>query len=166
MRKPQARVRAVAYANRFWIVGISSLLLAGFIIAVVTAQGARAQDASGDASVAVSVQLNKLEDTKNGCRVYFVIANKTPKSFETFNIDLILFRADGVIGKRLYADIAPLRAERERQVKLFDLEGVKCGDIESLHVNDTVECRNEDGAFDQCFSRLAVSSLGSVKLSK
>lgn len=121
---------------------------------------------AGKAPVAVTVELNKLEEVDKGCRVYFVISNKTPKAFQTFKIDLILFRTDGVIGKRVFADIAPLRADRARQVKLFDLSGIKCAEVGSLLVNDTLECRDDEGVVEQCFSRLEVSSLGNVTLSK
>jgi len=156
-----------------------SILFFGFALCIFGAVPVPAQEATGpsskssaaaggsdDASPVVGLQLNKLEDVKDGCRVYFVLSNKTPKAFKTLKVDLILFRTDGVIGKRVFADMAPLRAGSKQQVKLFDLSGIKCADVGSLLVNDVLECRNEDGVVKRCYSRLKVSHIGKVSLSK
>jgi len=51
-------------------------------------------------------------------------------------------------------------------VKLFDLDGVACDKVGSLLVNDIMECKVDNNAADDCLSRLALSSLGQVKISK
>lgn len=113
----------------------------------------------------VALELNKLETTEKGCRVYVVVNNAGDTAYQSFKLDLVLFQPDGVIGKRLALDLAPIRAQK-RTVKLFDFDGVPCDRIGSLLVNDMLECRTEAGQQGDCLAGLAVSSLTSVKLSK
>ncbi len=153
------------------------MVCVAFGLMVFGSAAVRAQDAAtatppksessrkSEVSVAVRVELNKLEEIKDGCRAYIVVTNNTAKAFQKLVVDLILFRTDGVIGKRVFADLAPLRASK-RSVKLFDLSGTKCSEIGSFLVNDTRECRNDEGVVDKCFARLEVSSLTKVTLSK
>ena len=117
------------------------------------------------AAAGVGLELNKLETTEKGCRVYVVVNNPGDTAYQSFKLDLVLFQPDGIIGKRLALDLAPIRAQK-RTVKLFDFEGVPCDRIGSLLVNDMLECRTEAGQQSDCLAGLAVSSLTTVKLSK
>ncbi len=135
--------------------GAAALVLAGSVaLAPVEA-----------AAAGVALELNKLETTDKGCRVYVVVNNAGDTAYQSFKLDLVLFQPDGVIGKRLALDLAPIRAQK-RTVKLFDFDGVPCDRIGSLLVNDMLECRTEAGQQSDCLAGLSVSSLTSVKLSK
>ncbi len=114
----------------------------------------------------IGVELNKLETLKNGCRAYVVVNNKSQTIFKTMKLDLVLFRPDGIIGRRFAVDLAPVRANK-RTVKLFDLDGVACDQVGSFLVNDVLECSERGGKEDpNCLARLSVSSLAKAQLSK
>ncbi len=179
-RRIGAGVREERISHHQWLFIAFSVFVASFALAIFSSMQAHSQEAAGattaqsettspakDATgTVVSIQLNKLEEVKGGCRAYFVLANKTQKPIKTLILDLILFRTDGVIGKRFFAEMAPLRAKSKKQVKLFALNGIKCSEVGSLLVNDAKECRHEDGVIDQCYSRLEVSHIGKISLSK
>ncbi len=92
----------------------------------------------------IAIELNKLEPQGSQCRAYFVINNKSSADYEALKLDLVLFKPDGVIGRRFAVDLAPLKANK-RAVKLFDLEGIACDEVGSFLINDVMECKAESG---------------------
>lgn len=127
------------------------------------ARGAKAAPAAPKAPI--SVELNKLETLDTGCRAYVVVTNTTDAAYATLKLDLVMFKPDGVIGRRFAVDLAPLRKDK-RSVKLFDLSGIGCDDVGNLLINDVLECRNDEGPVEDCLSRLSVTSLTKASLSK
>ena len=114
---------------------------------------------------AVVVELNKLETQGKGCRVFVLIANKSDTPYQALKLDLILFKPDGVIERRLLLDLAPLRAAKT-SVKTFDLDALECSGISSILINDAIECRSDASAIPDCLDRVSASSRSSVKFSK
>jgi hypothetical protein len=129
-------------------------------VAQAIAQPARPVDAPP-----ISIELNKLEkpDARPGaaasdCRVYVVLDNRSADSFQALQLDLIFFRTDGVIGRRLAVDMAPLPPAK-KAVKLFDVAGMECPTIGQVLVNDIMACRDAAGkAVDDCLNKIALSS--------
>ena len=113
----------------------------------------------------ITVELNKLEPSDKGCRAYIVISNTSSTAYDAFKLDLVMFKTDGIIGRRFALNLAPMRPSK-RAVKLFDLDDKKCEDIGSFLVNDVMECRVGDQANQDCLARLKVSSLTKVDISK
>jgi hypothetical protein len=113
----------------------------------------------------ITIELNKLEPQGQNCRAYFVVGNKGNTTYHAFKLDLVLFRPDGVIGRRFAVDLGPLRADK-RSVKLFDIDGTACDQISSFLINDVMECKTESGAVEDCLKDIGVSSLTDVKLTK
>ncbi len=128
------------------------------------APAAPAADAAGNGA-GPSLELNKLEPNNSGCRAYMVVNNPTDTAYQSFKLDLVLFQADGVIGKRFALDLAPLKAQK-KSVKLFEIEGVACDKIGSFLINDVMECKTDAGASESCLQQLKTSSLTNVQLSK
>lgn len=114
---------------------------------------------------AVAIELNKLEPQGGQCRAYFVINNKSGTDYEALKLDLVLFRPDGVIGKRFAVDLAPLKANK-RAVKLFDIEGTPCDEVGSFLINEAMECKAASGPVADCLKELSVSSLTKVEMTK
>jgi hypothetical protein len=121
--------------------------------------------AAAAATPAISVELNKLEPVEKGCRVYTVVDNPGPVSFQTFKLDLILFHTDGVIGRRLMLDLAPLKSAK-KTVKMFDLDGTPCEKIGSFLVHDVMECKADTGPVEKCLDAISLKSLSNVQISK
>jgi hypothetical protein len=113
----------------------------------------------------ITIELNKLESQGQGCRAYFVVGNKSSTTYQALKLDLVLFRPDGVIGRRFAVDLAPLRPDK-RSVKLFDIEGTACDQVGSFLINDVMECKAESGTVADCLKDISVSSLTSVQLTK
>jgi hypothetical protein len=123
---------------------------------------AQTDTSSGDG---VSVELNKLEKSEKGCRAYLVVVNPTSTSYDAYKLDLVLFQTDGVVGRRLALDLAPVRPDK-KSLKLFDLEGTECDQIGSFLINDVIECRAATGQVNDCLARLKVKSLTKAQFSK
>jgi hypothetical protein len=123
--------------------------------------------AAGAEEGGVSVELNKLEPKGQACRIYLVVTNKTTADYQDFNLDLVLFRPDGIIGRNFKINLAPLKANK-RAVKLFDLDndGTGCDQVGSFLINDVLECKTASGPVDNCLGKLTVSSLTKVQLTK
>jgi hypothetical protein len=113
----------------------------------------------------LSLELNKLEPGEKGCRAYMVVDNRAETSYSAFKLDLVLFRPDGVIRKRLLLDLAPIKA-RKRTVKIFTIDDTPCDGFASILINDTAECRADTGPVESCLSRLDLKSLASAQLTK
>lgn len=113
----------------------------------------------------VAIELNKLEPQGDQCRAYLVIQNKGDADYSELKLDLVLFKPDGVIGRRFAVELAPLKANK-RTVKLFDLEGTACNDVGSFLINDVMECKTASGPLPDCLQNIGVSTLSDVQLTK
>jgi hypothetical protein len=113
----------------------------------------------------IAIELNKLESQGQACRAYVVVSNKSGKEYQSLNLDLVLFRPDGVIGRRFAINLAPLKPNK-RTVKLFDIDGTPCDQVGSVLINDVLECKTEAGSVDDCLTHVSVSTLTNVQLTK
>jgi hypothetical protein len=119
---------------------LRSILAAGALFASMAE--AQAQTAPG-----VTLELNRVEDAGQACRIYLVLDNTTEANFASFLVDLVVFDAEGVIQRRIAFESAPLPSKRTR-VKLFDLERLTCAQVARIHFNDVIECRDQTGKRD------------------
>jgi hypothetical protein len=113
----------------------------------------------------LKIELNKLDDTEQGCRSVFVFDNHTGHELERFRLDLILFDAKGVYSKQLLLDMAPLHPDK-KTVASFLLDNQRCDRIGSILVNDVPWCEDGAGTSLQCVKMLDVRSLTTVPLQK
>ena len=156
----------------------ASLVLALSLL-VVTAVDAAAQDNSSKPATeaaspapaasgqdnSIAIELNKLEAEGQNCRAYFVVGNKGGTEYQELKLDLVLFRPDGVIGRRFAVDLGPLKADK-RSVKLFDIEGTACDQVGSFLINDVMECKTASGPVSDCLKNISVSTRTEVQLNK
>lgn len=149
--------RAVSGATSFRKAAAASLAI---LAATVTGAVAQSEPAKQ-----ITLELNKLEPQDKSCRAYLVVANEGQTVYQSFKLDLVMFQPDGVIGKRFALDLAPIKSGK-KTVKLFDLDGVACDKVGSFLVNDIMDCKADNAAAEDCLSRLTLSSLGQVKISK
>jgi hypothetical protein len=134
-------------------------VIGGFALAAPSAGGALAETPQ------VRLELNKLEDLKDGCRVYLVFENATPVSYEGYKLDFVMFGRDGVIARRLAVEASPLKAQKTT-VKLFDVGGLACADLGAILVNDVLACQANGQERSDCISSLATASRTAVSLKK
>lgn len=113
----------------------------------------------------LAIELNKLEDTDEGCRSLFVFDNETGHELNRFQVDLILFDREGVYAKQLLLDMAPLY-EDKKVLASFLLAEDPCASIGSVLINDVPWCENGAGATVDCVKLLEVESRTEVPLEK
>lgn len=113
----------------------------------------------------LSVELNKVEQQDNACRAYFVVENKGTAAYQALKLDLVIFKADGVIGRRFSVDLAPLKPLK-KTVKLFDLDQTGCDQIGSVLINEAVDCKSDSGAVADCLAAMTVKSITNIQFSK
>jgi hypothetical protein len=111
------------------------------------------------------IELNKLEDTEQGCRSLFVFDNATGHELNRFQVDLILFDQEGVYARQVMLDMAPL-SEDKKVVASFLLPDQQCATIGSILVNDLPQCENGAGAQVDCVKLLEVRSRTDTPLEK
>jgi hypothetical protein len=138
---------------------------AGQALVFIFASGLIGLNAAEAEQGSITIELNKLEPQGQGCRAYFVVGNKSSTTYQALKLDLVLFRPDGVIGRRFAVDLAPLRADK-RTVKLFDIDGTACDQVGSFLINDVMECKAESGTVPDCLKDISASSLTGVQLTK
>jgi hypothetical protein len=113
----------------------------------------------------LTIELNKLQDTDEGCRSLFVFDNATGHELHRFQVDLILFDREGVYAKQLLLDMAPLY-EDKKVLASFLLADEPCASIGSILVNDVPWCENGAGAKVDCVPLLEVGTRTDVPLEK
>jgi len=130
-----------------------------FIVLAATLPPAGAQ--SGE----LHVELNRLEERGDGCRVHLVLENTSPHAYTSYQLDLVIFSSDGVISRRLALETAPLRANKT-MVKEFELAGLSCKGVGRILLNDILACASDAGEMDDCVTTTRVSSRATVALVK
>lgn len=113
----------------------------------------------------LAIELNKLENTEEGCRSLFVFDNRTGYELHRFRIDLILFDPKGIYKKQLLLDMAPLYADK-KSVASFLLGDWRCNELGSVLVNDIPQCQNGAGEAIECVEMLKVRSKSDIPLEK
>lgn len=103
------------------------------------------------------LELNRLEQDGDICRVYLLVQNPDPIEISAFKLDLVFFDKEGIIRNRLYVELGPLAASKTA-VRLFDIPGAECGALGSILVNDVVSCADAAGDKLSCLKRLDLSS--------
>jgi hypothetical protein len=102
----------------------------------------------------IRVELNLAESVQNKCRLSFLIENKSETPIERLTPDLAIFNRDGIIQRRLVAELGPVYRSKTI-VKTFEIEG-ECGQIGSILINDVTACAPGDPGL--CLDRLVLSS--------
>ena len=111
------------------------------------------------------IELNKLEDTEEGCRSLFVFDNATGHELNRFQVDLILFDQEGVYARQVMLDMAPLEHDK-KVLASFLLPDQQCDAIGSILVNDLPQCADGAGAELDCVKLLEVRSRTDTPLEK
>lgn len=105
----------------------------------------------------LKIELNKLESVEGACRAYMVFENTTGDAFQSLKLDLVMFDPNGVINKRLAVEGGPLPAGKT-SVKLFDIKGVSCADVDRVLLNDVLSCQGPTGDLSGCLDGIDTTS--------
>ena len=113
----------------------------------------------------ISIELNKVEESEQGCRPLFLFDNRSGHQLNRFQVELVLFDDKGVYSKQILLDMAPLY-EGKKVVASFLLKDTPCAEISSMLVNDLPQCANSTGADIDCLALLEVGSKSDIPLEK
>ena len=109
------------------------------------------------------LELNKLESVGGDCRTTWVVNNMTGKDLEEMKLDFVAFDADGIVVRRVIADMGPIQSKHTR-VKLFDLKEIDCGNVGRVLMNGVRTCEGGSAeiAADLCTDSLVTVSRTAV----
>lgn len=113
----------------------------------------------------VAIELNKLEPKNGACRAYFVLENRSGIAFRTLKLDLVMFDADGIVNKRLAAELGPLPLGKT-SLKVFDMDDLSCANVGRVLLNDVTACADDSGSRDDCLTVLSASTRAAVSFIK
>lgn len=149
------------HPRRGWLRGLAlSFVAATSLVLGSPIHPSHAADEGG-----LAIELNKTEDTADGCRSLFLFDNATGHQLNRFQVDLILFDQDGVYSKQVVLDMAPLYAGK-KMLASFLFDQTPCAKIGSILVNDVPRCENGAGTVMDCVGLLEVKSRSEIPLEK
>ncbi len=126
-----------------------ALLLAASFVAVPMA--AQAADAS------LVVELNALAPSEDGCRVTFLATNNLGTELQKSALEIALFGAGGAIDRLVSLNFDAMPVGKTKVLQ-FDLEGLDCGALTRVLVNDVVACQGEGLEPRACLASLVTRS--------
>ncbi|MEM9624731.1 MAG: hypothetical protein AAGA21_00750 [Pseudomonadota bacterium] len=138
---------------------VLKMLLPMVLASFFTATSSMAEDG------VISIELNKTEDTEQGCRPLFLFDNRSGRQLNAFQVEIVLFDDKGVYSRQLLLDMAPLY-EDKKVVASFLISDFACDDIGSMLVNALPSCASDAGEDLDCLAMLDVSSKSSIPLEK
>ena len=113
----------------------------------------------------VNIELNKVEQINEACRVFLVIKNNSSHDFNALKLDLVLFNQDDVIYKNMLVELAPLESEK-KSVKAFDLKNYQCAHLSSLLVNKIFQCNSTTATDLDCMELINLSTKNDILITK
>ena len=124
-----------------------------------------AQEAASDAptsepaeATGLSISLNTLETTDNGCKLTFLVENDLPETIESLQAEVALFDSEGIVDRLTMLDFLTLPAGKKR-VRQFELPGESCDALGGLLLNDIKVC---DAEGVDCMSALETGSKAGI----
>ncbi|PRX07299.1 UNVERIFIED_ORG: hypothetical protein BCL66_113115 [Martelella mediterranea] len=106
----------------------------------------------------LSISLNALDTTANGCKLTFLVENNLSETVESLQAEVALFDVDGVVDRLTMLDFLTLPAGKMR-VRQFELPGEDCDALGGLLLNDIKVC---DAASVDCMAELETDSKAGI----
>jgi len=105
----------------------------------------------------ISIELNRVSEVKDACRMSFVFTNGLEVPVETLLIETVLFNKEQSVERFLVLKSRPL-SPRKIRVQQFDVRGVACGRLGKLLLNDIKDCKTGDLTAAGCLEKIVPSS--------
>lgn len=122
-----------------------------------TPQPGESPEGEGSAATEVVVELNRLEESGENCKSYFISRNLTEMAFERLRLDLVLFDAEEIVLKALAIEAAPIAAGKTK-VNVFEIDGVACDSIARILLNQVAACIDANGERRDCDAAIELTS--------
>jgi len=146
---------------------ISSLLLCFFFISSASLAVTKEKPKQSlDAKPMITLELNKLKQSKENCFAYFIIQNKTPNYFTTFKTEFIVFdKNDIIINNIALVDFKKIRPNKT-VVKYLGLPKTQCSKISKILINGVSQCKVETQEKEDCLDLVTPSHKSTTTLFK
>lgn len=112
-------------------------------------------------SPSLALQLNALSPVEGACRVTFVATNDLRAAVDDATFELGFFGKDGVLQRLVSLDFKAM-PKGKTKVLQFDLQGLVCGDIGRVLVNDVGACDGDGLDPATCLAALTTTSLPGI----
>lgn len=122
-----------------------------------------AETEPGDAA-GITLELNTLQPTQNGCLFTFVADNGLETSIDQASYEVVLFNGEGLVQRMTVLDFQDLPAGRTR-VRQFNLPETQCDGISRVLINDVSTCTGAGVTEALCIDGLRVASQSDVEFS-
>jgi hypothetical protein len=120
--------------------------------------------ATGAQQRELTIELNKMQQSQDGCRLSFIAVNRMGANLETTAMEVVFFDASDVVSEMLLLDFGRLPSDKTKVVE-FVLQQQECEQISRVLVNDVVECSSaeEQNMTQDCFSALKTSNRADIE---
>lgn len=108
----------------------------------------------------LSIELNKLAGTREGCQLSFVARNDTSQAISAARFEFAFFDRDGLLERLTALNFRDLPTARTK-VRQFVLPKVQCETLGRIVINDAVAC--EGISPDACYRALTITNRTNVE---
>jgi hypothetical protein len=110
----------------------------------------------------LSLELNALSPANGACRVSFVAGNDMGAPISDAAFEVAFFGKDGVLAKLVSLDFKAMPAGKTKVLQ-FDVEGLDCGNVGRVLVNDVATCDGDGLDPASCLAALKTSAIPEVE---
>jgi hypothetical protein len=118
---------------------------------------------SGAQQKLLTIELNRMQQSQNGCRLSFMAVNKLGTGLDKTALEIVIFDAENIVSQMLLLDFGRLPNDKTKIVE-FDLS-LQCEQISRVLVNDVAECAgaDEQNLAQDCFNALRTSNRAEIE---
>ena len=102
----------------------------------------------------ILLELNKVAQEGDSCRLHFLLTNETDTAFSNFRIQIAFFDRSGGFINNATADFLKVRP-RKTILRFFDVPTLQCAELGEVLLNDAATCDAEDGPVADCVEMIA-----------
>ncbi|TDH39084.1 hypothetical protein E2A64_08375 [Pseudohoeflea suaedae] len=132
--------------------GLASALAAAVMLSAPVMSANAAPEAS------VDIELNRLEQNGEACRMTFVTRNGLSADLESSGFEMVVFDAKGLVKMMTVFDFGALPAGKT-VVRRFDLPDTGCESVSRILVNGAARCKGAGIEAADCAKALKTKNL-------
>ena len=121
--------------------------------------------AEARAEEGISLELNKVAQEGDSCRLHFLLTNETDTAFNSFRIQIAFFDRAGGFVNNATADFLKVRP-RKTILRFFDVPNLQCAALGEVLLNDAASCDGPDGPVADCVDLIAPTHRTEIRFYK
>ena len=134
----------------------AALLVAQAVSAHAAPDGAVEGSTAGKGTI--DIELNRLEQNGEACRMTFVAHNGLSSDLESSGFEMVVFDAKGLVKLMTVFDFGALPADKT-VVRRFDLPDTGCESVSRILINGAARCKGEGIEASDCAKALKTKNL-------